>query len=163
MIVKKIYTDANNKGTILCEQCGRTRILDVTNLKQSNKPLKVRCKCGYVFAIMIETRKYYRKKTELLGHYALLSSQNPVTFPEDDIIVEDVSRTGIGIRTKRKHSLKCGDVIVVMFTLDDKKQSQIRKRAIVRNTKEYFIGAEFIDVDDYSEDNRTLGFYLMPS
>ncbi len=163
MVVKKVYTDASNTGTLLCEQCGRTRTLDVTNLKQSNKPLKVRCKCGYVFAITIETRKFYRKKTELSGRYTLISSHNPVTFPEDDIVVEDVSRMGIGLRTKHKHSLKCGDIIVIMFTLDDKKQSQVRKRAIVRNTKEYFVGAEFIDVDTYSEDNRTLGFYLMPS
>ena len=61
-----------------------------------------------------------------------------------------------------QHTILVNDVLAVTFTLDDKQQTGIQKSVRVRRIDNYFIGAEFVDHDAYSDTNRILGFYLMP-
>ena len=78
------------------------------------------------------------------------------------LIVEDISRTGIGFRILNNHTVQPNDVLAVTFTLDDKQQTRIQKSVRVRRIDNYFVGAEFLDHDAYTDTNRMLGFYLMP-
>ena len=78
------------------------------------------------------------------------------------MLVEDISRTGLGLRTLYKHTVMDNDVLAVTFTLDDQQKTNIRKSVRVRRVDDYYIGAEFIDHDTYTDTNRILGFYLMP-
>lgn len=162
MKVKKIYANEHEKGTLVCEQCGKTRIINVSDFKNIGKPLKVKCNCGHAFFISIEVRKFYRKKTSLTGEYFKISNDVSKGLEKGTMIVEDVSRTGIGFRTKLRHNIGVHDVIRVKFSLDNDKQTEVTKSAVVKRVNEQFIGAEFIDFDGYNETNRTLGFYLMP-
>jgi hypothetical protein len=77
------------------------------------------------------------------------------------MVVEDLSRTGLGFRTKTNHNIRVQDVIAVKFILDDNKHSEINKSAVVKQVNNNFVGAEFLDFDGLHETNRTLGFYLM--
>ena len=76
--------------------------------------------------------------------------------------VEDLSRTGLGFRTKTDHNICVQDLIRVSFILDDNKHSEVNKSAVVRRVHDDFVGAEFLDFDGFNEINRTLGCYLMP-
>ena len=78
------------------------------------------------------------------------------------MIVEDLSRTGLGFRTRYRHTIQVNDVLSITFTLDDKQKTDIRKSVRVRRVNDRFIGAEFVDHDAYTDINRILGFYLMP-
>jgi hypothetical protein len=78
------------------------------------------------------------------------------------MMVEDLSRTGLGFRTKLPHNIRTADMLRVRFVLDDAKHSEVNKSAIVKRVTNYFVGAEFVDFDTFNETNRTLGFYLMP-
>ncbi len=78
------------------------------------------------------------------------------------MIVEDISRTGLGLRTVCKHNVCVNDVLLVTFTLNDRQQTAIRKTVRVRRIDDCCIGAEFLDHDAYTDTNRILGFYLMP-
>ncbi len=162
MIVKKVYANENEKGTIVCEQCGKIKAINVSEFKSFGKPLKVKCGCGHIFFISIEVRKFYRKSTRLVGEYVKISEDMTKGLEKGSIIVEDLSRTGIGFRTKNKHSIRTNDIIRVRFMLDNGKQSEVSKSAVVKRVDEAFVGAEFLDFDAYNETNRTLGFYLMP-
>lgn len=162
MTVKKVYANANEKGTIVCDQCGKMKSVSVSDVKSIGKPLKVKCGCGHIFFIIIELRKYYRKNTRLPGEYVKISEDMSKGLERGNITVEDLSRTGIGFRTKGKHTIRENDIIRVKFLLDNDKRSEVSKSAVVRRIHDTFIGAEFIDFDAYNETNRTLGFYLMP-
>lgn len=162
MTVKKIYANEHEKGVIVCDQCGKTKAIDIAGFKSLGKPLKVKCPCNHVFFISIEVRKFYRKNTRLVGEYAKVSEDIAQGLEKGSMTVEDLSRTGIGFRTKSKHNVRENDIIRVKFVLDDDKQSVVSKSAVVKRVKDVFIGAEFLDFDAYNESNRTLGFYLMP-
>jgi len=162
MNVKKIYANDNEKGTLVCEQCGKSKVINLSDFKNIGKPLKVKCGCGHAFLVSIEVRKFYRKPTNLSGEYVKISDDASKGLEKGSMIVEDLSRTGIGFRTKLKHNVHLQDIIRVKFILDNDKHTEVSKSAIVKRVNDFFVGAEFLDFDAYNETNRTLGFYLLP-
>jgi hypothetical protein len=162
MEIKKIYVNDNEKGNLICEKCGKTKLINFSDFKNVGKPLKVKCSCGYFFFATIEVRKFYRKSTHLSGEYIKISSDISKGLEKGTMMVEDLSRTGLGFRTKLPHNIRAADMLRVRFILDDAKHSEVNKSAIVKRVTNYFVGAEFVDFDTFNETNRTLGFYLMP-
>jgi hypothetical protein len=162
MEIKKIYVNENEKGTLICEKCGKTRVVDLSDFKNIGKPLKVKCSCGHFFFVSIEVRKFYRKSTQLSGEYIKLSHDTAKGMERGAMTVEDLSRTGLGFRTKTQHNIRVKDMLLVRFTLDDAQRSEVSKSVIVKRTSHSFVGAEFVDFDAFNETNRLLGFYLMP-
>src|SRR5712691_10837619 len=60
MNIKKIYANDNGQSTLVCEKCGKTRVINIADFKDISKLLKVKCTCGHVFFASIEVRKFYR-------------------------------------------------------------------------------------------------------
>lgn len=160
MEVKKLYSQDNATATLVCEQCGKTRVINISTVKTN--PQKVRCSCKHEFLISIEVRKFYRKPTKLAGEYVHIGENASKRPDKGRMIVEDLSRGGLGFRTERPHNLRVQDMIQVRFSLDDAKRSEVSKRAVVRRADSYAVGAEFLDLDTSNASNRALGFYLMP-
>jgi len=157
-----IYTNLSESVTLVCEQCHRSRALQAADVKDLPQPLKVRCPCGATFGVNIIVRQFYRRKTRLSGTYVKHDPQRNTILEQGRMIVEDISRTGIGLRILSRHTVVVNDVLSVTFTLDDKQKTDIRKPVRVRRIDDRFIGAEFFDHDQYTDTNRILGFYLMP-
>jgi hypothetical protein len=157
-----IYTNLSESVTLVCEQCHRSRALQAAAVKDLPQPLKVQCPCGATFGVNIIIRQCYRKKTRLPGTYVKHDPQTHQILEQGRIIVEDISQTGIGLRTPGRHAILVGDVLSIAFTLDDKQKTDIRKSVRVRRIDDRFIGAEFVDHDTYTDANRILGFYLRP-
>jgi hypothetical protein len=153
--VVKVYVNHHDEGTVTCPHCEKSKRLNFAKQKPSHEPLRVKCACGNSFKIIIELRAYYRKKTRLCGHYATSESGK-----SGSIIVEDLSFTGLGFRTRFPHTLRLGEVIDLRFVLDNKVQSEVQKKAIIRRIQGYFIGAQFCDLKAF---DKELGYYLMPS
>jgi|SRR5215813_9149983 len=162
MEIKKIYVNDNEKGTIICAKCGKTRVINLSDFKNIAKLLKVKCSCGHFFFASIEVRKFYRKSTHLSGEYIKISNDATKGLETGTITVEDLSRTGLRFRTKMPHNIRVADMLRVRFILDDVQYSEVNKSAMVKWVMNDFVGAEFVDFDAFSEANRTLGFYLMP-
>src|SRR4029453_8870273 len=106
MEIKKIYVNDNEKGTLICDKCGKTRVVNLSDFKNIGKPLKVKCSCGHFFFVSIEVRKFYRKNTRLHGQYIKVSNDASKGLEKGTMIVEDLSRTGLGFRTKTQHNLR---------------------------------------------------------
>ena len=162
MEIKKIYVNDGEKGTLICEKCGKTRDVNLSDFKNIGKPLKVKCSCGHFFFVSIEVRKFYRKSTHLSGEYIKSRNDMAKGVEKGAMTVEDLSRTGLGFRTKTPHNIRVKDRLQVRFTLDNAQCSEVNKNAIVRRISHNFVGAEFVDFDAFNETNRILGFYLMP-
>jgi hypothetical protein len=153
--IQKVYLDKHDEGTVTCPNCQKSKRMNLTTQKGRREVLKVKCGCGCAFGIRIEQRRYYRKKTQLLGHYAV-----PGTTASGSIVMEDLSFTGIGFRTRGPHTLQLGDLVEIRFLLDDQRASELCKKAMIKRIRGPFIGAEFCDLTAY---DKTLGFYLMPT
>jgi hypothetical protein len=77
------------------------------------------------------------------------------------MVVKDVSRNGLSIRVSDMTHMKNGDILEVVFKLDDPKQSTIQKEVVIRKIFGYDLGTEFISIDPGNASDKAIGFYLM--
>src|SRR5262249_14265796 len=145
-----IYANLNETVPIVCEQCHRSEVVKATAMQDFLQPLQIRCPCGTTFEVKIVIRQFYRKKTRLPGTYIKYDMQTEQILEQGRIIIEDISRTGLGFRTIYRHTILVNDVLSIAFTLDDKQKTDIRKSLRVRRINARFIGAEFVDHDAYT-------------
>jgi hypothetical protein len=107
-----------------------------------------------MFAIVVDTRKFYRKGAWLPGKFVKLHSEIAGTM-----IVENVSATGLGFRTRVKYDLREGDILEVRFTLDKGRRAEICRTVTVKHLDDYYVGVAFVQTRDVDAD---LGHYLLP-
>jgi hypothetical protein len=100
-----------------------------------------------------ETRERYRKKVTLLGGYIKKESDLM-----GDMIVEDLSFTGLSFVTMSEHSLEIGDTLRLKFRLDDPTMTEISRNGVVRYIQGRTVGVEFVSSASL---DWALGFYLL--
>ncbi len=116
------------------------------------------CRCGKRFPVIIDTRDFYRKHTQLTGSYTTFESVDAMGYGR--LTVEDLSFTGLKFRTRMPHTIRVGEVVKVKFALDTVHASEIQKSILVRHKQDRLIGAEFCDRQAYDFE---LTYYLNPS
>jgi hypothetical protein len=155
-VAQKVYVNKRKEAALTCPSCHSTRIVNFGQYTQDQIPTKAKCVCGCIFDVpdvIIESRKYYRKKTKLPGSYA-----KTVVDKIGAMTVKDVSFSGIRFTTDKEHDIEVNEVLGVRFVLDDTKQTEIRRTVTVKNVQGRVIGAEFCDTHGYDLD---LIYYLM--
>ena len=110
---------------------------------------------GCNFAVSVEHRDFYRKRTNLEGSYSHLSNGGK----NERMQVLNLSIGGIGFATRNFNALSVGDRIKMNFILDDAMQSIVRKEGVVRHAYRNYVGCEFTDTENV---DKNLAFYLMP-
>jgi hypothetical protein len=152
--IKKLYVSPDGMVTFICPKCGNARKESVLQYKDSKVPVKVDCICTNVYEVKLEFRKFYRKETNLVGFY-VRSSQSK---DWGKMVVKNLSMGGCGAETSKTCTLVRGEEINLEFTLDDRKRSKIKKKAVVVALKEQYIGCRFCaSPGSFDAD---LGFYL---
>jgi len=139
-----IYTDDTNQVSIICPKCGVEQNIATTGFKDNQKELKGKCKCGEPYQYTIEFRKRYREDVELDGEYFIHEINE-----RGEIIVRDVSMSGIRFECVNPHHISKDDVLRVKFRLDNSKRSEIRKHVKVIWVRDRTIGAHFIETKFY--------------
>jgi hypothetical protein len=147
-----VFVNSENKAIFTCPKCTKAKTVNIANLVNEKKEIKVKCTCGHVYPVVLERRKFYRKKTNLPGIFILEQNKK-----EYSMIVTNLSRYGLEFNSSESEKLKVGDRVGVEFRLDDKTRSLIKKKIIIRKIEEKTIGAEFCFPDEY---DKALGFYL---
>jgi len=152
--MQAVFVNSENKAIFTCPKCTKAKTVDISKLDIEKKKLNIRvkCTCGHIYPVVLERRKFYRKKTSLPGIF--ISEQNMKEF---SMTVTNISRFGLEFNGSESEKLKVGDRIGVEFRLDDKSRSLIRKKIIIRKIEGKTVGAEFSFPDEY---DKTLGFYL---
>jgi hypothetical protein len=153
-MIQSVFVNKENKAIFTCPKCTKAKTSDVSTLVLEKKKLSVRvkCPCGHIYSVILERRKYYRKKTSFPGIFKL--EQNPKEY---FITVTNLSRFGLQFYSSESDKLQVGDRIGVEFRLDDKIRSLIRKKVLIRRMEGNVVGAEFCAPDEY---DKVLGFYL---
>ena len=147
-----IYTDDTNQVSIICPKCRLEQNIDTTNFKDTQKKLTGKCGCGEPYEFTIEHRKRYREGVRLTGEYSILDKEE-----KGEIIIRDLSMSGIRFECLNPHHISEDDVLKVKFKLDRPKRSEIQKLVRVIRVRERIIGAQFMETKSYKND---LKFYL---
>lgn len=149
----KVYINRENEGEVICPNCGKTKIINVSNHRISQKPIRVKCQCSHSFNIVLEYRRYHRKTVNIPGKLF----QRQSTTPVDDVMITSISVVGVGFEIKSAMGVKVDEVYDIVFTLDDDLDSMVREEVMIKRIEGTFVGAEFTDQDKY---HHELDFYL---
>lgn len=159
--MQKAFISSTNQVTFSCPQCKNTRTVDVTKYRALDKAVKIKvhCPCGQDYPVLLERRKQFRKAVSLPGTYTRIYNQRRAG--KGTMVVKDVSRNGLSIRVSDMTHMKNGDILEVVFKLDDPKQSTIQKEVVIRKIFGYDLGTEFLSIDPGNASDKAIGFYLM--
>lgn len=155
----KTFISPDDIAAITCPKCSKARKISVTKYRHKRHKLKIRCSCHYVFGVLLDFRKHYRKETNLQGTYKMIAP----AVGAGRLNILNISRNGvgfsIGISLDGAYAITPGQKMSISFQLDNKKQTSIQKLVTVRNVNDIYIGAEFHADSAFEKD---LGFYLRP-
>jgi hypothetical protein len=154
--MEKVHISSSNTATFVCPNCENTSTVDVTKYAKVEKrvTVKVKCRCGHNFTVVLEKRKKYRKPTNLPGTYTLLDGDGD----KGVMTVMDISSSGLKLRLNVGRNFDVGDRLKVEFKLDDKRRTRIDKNVVVQNVSDNYVGVVFAPGQP---DDPALGFYLL--
>ena len=152
--VAKTYVRPDNTAVLTCTHCGIQKVVKADLFMGRKHKIKIKCGCQKVFIVNLEFRDRVRRKTYLKGTYINHSQGNR----SGDFTTLDISVTGLAFSSLDVKNFKEGDEISLAFTLDDVHQTEIKKKAIVRNVRQHVIGCEFEKTEEPS--GSPLGQYV---
>ncbi|MFW2365456.1 MAG: PilZ domain-containing protein, partial [Desulforhopalus sp.] len=76
-----------------------------------------------------------------------------------NITILNLSRSGARFQMPAGHTMEVGHKGVLVFTLDDRKKTALKKQVVIRTVKGNIVGCEFIEDRAFQKE---LGFYLLP-
>lgn len=139
--------------TISCPYCAHSKAVPNIKLRQFDRPLRVKCTCGQVFALSLNHRRFTRKAVNLTGHLSSPSSRST----QAQITIVDLSLSGVGFKAPGV-TLEEGQTFILTFYLDNEAKTAVTEDIVVRHIRGDLIGAEFVNQDTYNFD---LDFYMM--
>ena len=156
----KSYISPDDIATITCPKCLKSRNIPASQYRHKRHTLKVRCSCQYLFTILLDFRRHYRKETNLEGSYVMI----PPAVGAGRLSILNISRSGVGftvgLSISGSHSIIPGQKMKITFQLDNKKETVPEKDIIIRSVKDHYIGGDFYGASTSSD--KELGFYLPP-
>ncbi|WP_457573991.1 PilZ domain-containing protein [Desulfolithobacter sp.] len=155
MVSVKVFVRHDNIATIICPSCKTAKKAAVGGYLHKKHALNVRCRCGQIFTVHLDFRRHYRKQTRLPGTYTII---RPPAGGGGVVHIKNISRSGIGFTVSGLHNIEKDHILLLEFRLNDKKQTKLKKEAVVRSVRNNDIGCEFLD----KETEKALGFFLQP-
>jgi hypothetical protein len=136
------YVDEKNQTKIVCQKCGLSKTVDVNKFRDTHKNLKAKCKCGEAFRLTLDFRRHYRKKVQLSGECFIQKEGE-----RDDILIMDVSMSGINFTTFKPHNLSIDDTVELNFTFDNPMRTKVREPVKIKRITGRNVGARYINQD----------------
>ncbi len=161
MMVQRVFPTHDNMVTFTCPKCEKPRIINIAEHKnlERKKNIRVRCTCGHKYQAVIERRKQFRKETNFPGIYKHVDHGREVG--KGNIVVTDLSRTGLKIKLYENPNLVTGDILILEFRLDDIKRTFIEKKVVIKKIFNLEFGVEFTSTHLSNPSDKALGFYMM--
>lgn len=151
----KSFVKPDNAAMIVCPECDTAREISAAQFRHRLHLIKVKCKCGHLFKVNLEFRRHFRKPTELEGMYDLI----PPAVGGGKIKITDLSLSGACFTVRGIHDIKEGQEGSLVFTLDNRKETVLFKKVIIKTVTAGSIGCEFVENRAFEKE---LGFYLLP-
>ena len=142
-----IYAGATNHVTIICPKCGLKKNTNVSKFKDTHKRVKAKCKCGEVFRLDLEFRRYHRKIVRLAGEYFEQEKDE-----KGEVLIKDISMTGINFETLKPHNISKDDTVELEFTLDNPNKTELHTIVKIMWVNDLDVGGQFIDQSSLKQD-----------
>ena len=142
-----MYAGATNHVTVICPKCGLKKNINVFKYKDTHKRLKAKCKCGEIFRLSLEFRRFYRKIVRLTGEYFAQERDE-----KGEVLIKDISMTGINFEASKPHNIAKHDAVEVKFTLDNPDKTELDTLVKIMWAKDLNVGGHFIDQVRYKQD-----------
>jgi hypothetical protein len=139
-------------GVIICPQCQTRQTKALAAYQGITTCLRVKCRCGALFPILLDQRAYYREYVQLAGRYTQLATQHT-----GEIRIVNLSSGGVGFVTLTPSPLQVEDLIELLFCLDDPSQSVVYQRAVVKHVRDILVGAALCPL---TREGQALARYL---
>ncbi len=140
---------------IVCPACDSAKAISASQFRHRLHLIKAKCKCGHVFKVHLEFRRHFRKEAELEGTYDL----NPPAVGGGKTKVVNLSLSGACFEVRGIHDLQVGQKGSLVFTLDNRRETVLFKKVIIKTVSANRIGCEFVEDRAFEKE---LGFYLLP-
>lgn len=148
-----LIDDRSECSTITCPHCERQKTIPNEQLCNADRPLRVKCSCQHVFALVTNRRRFQRRDVNFTGDMMVCTSHKRLAA----IQITSLSVEGIGFRAQDIET-QIGDTFTVAFSLDDANETAIVDEIVICNIKEGTVGAKFLARNGY---NPEIDFYLM--
>ena len=145
--MERMYAGATNHVTVICPKCGLKKNINVFKYKDTHKRLKAKCKCGEIFRLSLEFRRFYRKTVRLTGEYFAQERDE-----KGEVLIKDISMTGINFEAIKPHNIAKHDAVEVKFTLDNPDKTELDTLVKIMWAKDLNVGGHFIDQVRYKQD-----------
>lgn len=140
---QKYFVTQHDTVSILCRKCGKTETLAITALRQGKNAATIRCQCSERIDIELETRKDYRRKTNISATFR--AATTPKTRARQCTIA-DQSEGGLLLQITEAVPVKTNDQLIVSFFTDSSTLRETERVISVRHYDEGLrIGGAFID------------------
>ncbi len=149
------FVKSEDEAVIVCPECDSAKAIPVREFRHRLHLIKVKCKCGHLYKVQLEFRRYIRKDTDLDGIYGSVGPS--VTGGKVKVI--NLSLVGACFEVRGNHDLMIGQQGSLVFTLNNKQETVLFKKVIIRTVKANRIGCEFVRDRAFEKE---LGFYLLP-
>lgn len=150
---ERTFVKDDDVAIIVCPSCSAAKSISAAQFRNAQHTVTVKCRCGVTFKVLLDFRQSYRKPTNLTGTFAMI----PPASGGGLIKVRNVSLSGLCFEVHGIHDIHIGQKAVVEFTLDNRKETLIKKQVTVRSVRGHDIGCEFHQDQAFEKD---LGFYL---
>jgi len=147
---KTVRSVPQQDALVACNRCGKISKLSLGRISKRN--FIVKCPCGHIFCITVDSRSCYRKPVAIYGKCRL--DEDKREYP---MVMENTSFGGLCFRSPLVKKLKVGDTVHVVFELPDHHRSLITRRGIIRHVSQQRAGMEFIQEQSYCKE---LAFFL---
>jgi len=157
-MVERVYPSASNTVNIICQECKKTKTVDVSKIANTSRTVKIKstCSCGHNWTTIIERRRQYRKIVNLPGTYDHVKDEK--VLDRGGMKVVDISGGGVRLKLNVERNLQVGDHLDIEFHIDDSNRTLIKKSVVVRNVNGVYVGTSFRLAVAY---DPVLGYYLM--
>lgn len=152
-IIHILIDDRLESSTITCPHCDRQKTIPNEQLCKADRPLRVKCSCHNVFALVTNRRRFQRRMVKFTGDMMACTSHKKLA----SINITSLSVEGIGFRVQDLEP-QIGDTFTVAFSLDDAAKTAIVDEIVIFNVNRGSVGAKFLARNGY---NPEIDFYLM--
>jgi hypothetical protein len=151
--IQKSFVTPDDSASIVCPQCNGAKLIAVRQFRHHLHMLRVKCKCGHAFKVQLEFRSQFRKTTQLPATYNLTAPAGSGGVAK----VINLSLNGACIELRGFQDLKIGQKGILVFSLDNRNKTLLKKAIHIRAVNGNRIGCEFVEDQAFEKE---LGFYL---
>jgi hypothetical protein len=133
ILQRPVYSNEQQRATLRCPQCSRTKVVDVATYQDAPRPPKVKCPCGHRFRVPIATPlsiRYRCPQCEGKG-YRIMAHGKKVTVSADGYYYQTLQSKepctmcqGLGVRYPA--APRGGWLAVVLTTLAHLAETTLR-------------------------------------